>query len=376
LKLAILGSRGIPASYGGFETFAEELAIRLVKEGIEVVVYCEADRARTNETYKGVSLRYVPKRRIGGLSTIIFDLQCLWQVRKSADVVYMLGYGAALFCFLPRVWNRVVWINMDGVEWRRSKWGPIARLWLRLMERCALSSANRIICDAEAIRDHISERHRKTVPTSVIPYGAVIQGRMPEESLSKWKLAPRDYYLLVCRLEPENHVKEIVEGFCESNTSRSLVVVGDVDASNRYAKALADRANNRVLFIGGIYDRDELAALRYHCRAYFHGHSVGGTNPSLLEAMAVGNVVVAHDNVFNREVAAHNAYYFCDQRDIPPIVALVESFSDADLDRTRQAGHTRVQDRYQWEHVVAQYLRLLRTTPTRSEQTVGFQPPP
>ena len=214
MRLAILGSRGIPAHYGGFETFAERLAVGLRERGFDVTVFCESGEASAPNVYQGITLHYVPSPSLGPLQTIVYDLGCLWAARKGYDVVYMLGYGAAPFCFIPRLWGTEVWIDPDGLEWKRAKWGFVAKNYFRLMEWISLRTANRIIADAEAISAILTSRHGKLKACTVIPYGCeVIETPPPAEPLSEWNLVPDDYYLVVCRLEPENHVLEILEAF-------------------------------------------------------------------------------------------------------------------------------------------------------------------
>jgi hypothetical protein len=170
MRLAILGARGIPARYGGFETFAEQLAVRLVERGQSVTVFCEkVDGAE--EQHKGVELRHIPALRLGPLSTMFYDAACLWDARSSFDVIYMLGYGSSALCWLPRIWGTKVWINMDGLEWARGKWGRIARWYLRLSEAMAMWTPDRIIADAAAIKENLQSRYRKLPPCDVIPYG-------------------------------------------------------------------------------------------------------------------------------------------------------------------------------------------------------------
>lgn len=205
MKLAILGSRGIPAKYGGFETFAEELSVRLVKLGVEVTVYCEAGEGEQPAMYRGVHLVYLPAPGLGPLTTIIFDLLCLWHARKAFDAVYMLGYGTSIFCFIPRLCGSTVFINMDGVEWARSKWRPPAKLWFKVMEAAAMWTPNRLIADAQGILRHLQSRHNHLPPVSVISYGAPVLEEAPATNLlDGLQLTAGNYYLVVCRLEPEN----------------------------------------------------------------------------------------------------------------------------------------------------------------------------
>jgi glycosyltransferase involved in cell wall biosynthesis len=360
-SLAILGTRGIPAAYGGFETFAEELAVRLVERGIDVTVFCEkGDDADTLEEYKGVQLVRVDTPSMGPLTTIVFDCKCLWRARKSYDVIYMLGYGASPFCFIPRLWRRNVWINMDGIEWSRSKWNWMAKLWLRFTERAATWTANMLVADAAGIRQHLQSRYRSLPEICVIPYGADIVESDPAAGfIEGYGLRSGAYYLVVCRLEPENHVMEIIEGFVASDSTCPLVIVGDASVDNPFVRALRKFTDDRLRFVGTIYEKEKLQSLRLHCRAYFHGHSVGGTNPSLLEALGCGNRVIAHDNVFNREVAADCAAYFSSASDIPTIVSTFDAKPPAD--NSRQASQQRVRDQYNWSDVADCYFTLLQS---------------
>lgn len=357
-SISILGTRGIPARYGGFETFAEELSRRLVVDGWDVEVYCESTSSMPKD-YLGVRLKYVDCPRWGGVSTILFDLRCLWQARNSADVVYMLGYGAALFCFIPRLWGREVWINMDGVEWARSKWSWPARTWLRVMEAVAMWTPDRIVADAQAIYDGLRQRHWYLPPSHVIPYGAEVVEVEPEMGvLQSMQLMAGHYCLVVCRLEPENHVREIIQGYLLLECELPLVVVGDHTVDNEYVRSLVGLTQDNVRFVGAIHDQARLRTLRYYARVYVHGHSVGGTNPSLLEAMGCGNVILAHDNPFNREVADESAVYFSSSEELA--VRLNELLGDAVLSekKGRQAKR-RVAERYAWADVVRSYQALL-----------------
>jgi len=359
---AILGTRGIPARYGGFETFAEELGSRLVAGGVNVTVFCEATSTNRPKTYRGMSLTYVWSPKLGPLSTIVFDILCLIRARKDFEIVYMLGYSASFFCFFPRIFGSTVWINMDGVEWQRSKWSWVGRTYIRLAAQFAMWSANRIIADAVAIAHVLKGTFRRVPQCTVIAYGASIptQANGIDQVLTKWSLKRYQYYLVVCRLEPENHVREIISGYVNSKSSHELVIVGDHTRVAEYVKNLVrSNASNRVRFLGTIYDQPQLQIVREHAFAYFHGHSVGGTNPSLLEAMACGNAIVAHDNPFNREVAGDAALFFRDAKAIPEYCKSLESDESQRL-TLGQLALARVVQHYSWERITAQYLELIR----------------
>lgn len=362
-SIAIIGSRGIPARYGGFETFAEELAVGLAERGVDVTVYCEG-RAGPS-TYRGVQLVYVPAPHLGGFTTILHDFRALWRARKKYDVVYMLGYGTSLFCLLPKWAGAEVWMNMDGVEWQRDKWGLIGKTWWKLMESVAQYIPHLMIADAEAIKHFLQARHRKLPPIVVIRYGADVLETPPDPApLAEWGLEPYEFHLVVSRFEPENHVLEIFQGYANSNTTRPLVALGTTRKPTTYTRTLDSIAANDARFVlpGPIYD-DRLSVLRYYARTYLHGHSVGGTNPSLLEAMGSSSAIIAHDNEFNREVVGDAAVFFSTAADVTEHV----NGLDSNAQRRRILEHRallRLKADYTWDKVVAVYLDLLAQTST------------
>jgi glycosyltransferase involved in cell wall biosynthesis len=367
MKIAILGTRGIPARYGGFETFAEKLAAGLAARGIDVTVFCEAGEMNAREKYLGARLQYISAPSLGPLQTILYDLKCLWAARKGYDVVYMLGYGVAPFCIVPRLWGTEVWINPDGLEWARAKWGWVARCYFRLMEWSTIYAANRIIADAEAIAVHLAKRHGQLKHCSVIRYGCeVIDSPPPSEPLAEWRLQPRSYYLIVCRLEPENHIKEIMQGFQRSGSNREMIVVGNHQADTRYVRELRELKDARIRMIGTVYDPEKLISLRYHAFAYMHGHSVGGTNPSLLEAMGCGNLVFAHDNPFNRETLGPSGFYFANADELKAAIHAAEA-NEGELEPRRVTSQKRAGADYRWADIVSQYMALLElvTAPSK-----------
>ncbi len=362
LRIAILGTRGIPARYGGFETFAEQLSVRLVQRGFDVTVYAESDGPPPPDAvYRGVRVRYRRRPRWGAASVIAYDCACLWDARRGYDLVYMLGYGAAWACWWPRLWGTPVWINVDGLEWARSKWSLPARVYLRVMEWVATRAATRLIADAEAIAQRFRQSYPRGAPCTTIAYGAdlVDPDRVSLAPLARWGLTPRQYALVVARPEPENHVLEIVEGYLQSRSAWPLVVVGNVNGSTRYQRRLLALANPRVRFIGAVYDVGQLTALRAHAAVYLHGHSVGGTNPSLLESMACGTPVIAHDNPFNREVAGSEAAYFRYPADIAHIL---DAFEGTDGLRAERLTKRLYERGYTWEAVTQAYLHLITRT--------------
>jgi glycosyltransferase involved in cell wall biosynthesis len=275
----------------------------------------------------------------------------------------MLGYGAAWACWWPRVFGVPVWINVDGLEWARSKWGRAARIYLRCMEWVTSRVATRLIADAEAIAQRFRETYPKGAPSSFIAYGAeLVQDRDVDPSvLSAWGLKPRRYMLVVARPEPENHILEIVQGYEMHEGDWPLVIVGDVSGATAYQQLLRQHASDRVRFVGGIYDTGQLASLRVHAACYLHGHSVGGTNPSLLEALACGNWVIAHDNPFNREVARDAADYFATPEQLARSLDLVVDQSDAMLPQRSQRARDIVAEHYTWDGIADAYEALMHS---------------
>jgi len=362
LRVAILGTKGIPANYGGFETFAEQLAVRLVARGHQVTVYAESDGGAPADTFhQGVRVRYRRRPHWGAASVLAYDCASLWDARRGYDLVYMLGYGAAWACWWPRVFGTPVWINVDGLEWARSKWGRVARAYLRCMEWLATKAATRLIADAQAISQRMRSVYPRSAPTSFIAYGAqeVRAQDVDPQALSAWGLAPGGYLLVVARPEPENHVLEIIQGYLLHGGSLPLVIVGSVTDATPYQRQLKALASERVRLLGGVYDTAKLHSLRVHAAAYLHGHSVGGTNPSLLEALACGSPVIAHDNPFNREVAQGVADYFQTPAQLAQCLQRLAARSRDDLASLRQGARDIIASRYTWDGVTEAYEQLM-----------------
>ena len=310
--LRILGIRGLPAKHGGFETFAESFALYLVKHGWRVVVYCqaEADQMHGPDVWRGVELVHIPVRQQGALGTIVFDWKSTRHAARSDGLILTLGYNTAVFCALYRLRRRTNLINMDGIEWKRDKWSRVARTWLLLNEFAGCWLANHLIADNPEIAKHLKTRVTKTKIT-MIPYGSTEITDAEVERLADFGLTPHRYAIVVARPEPENSILEIVTAFSQMDRGFKLVVLGNFEKANpEYRKRVFEAASAEVLFPGAIYESQTLHALRYFAVAYVHGHRVGGTNPSLVEALGAGSPVIAHDNKFNRWVAGDKNLFF------------------------------------------------------------------
>jgi glycosyltransferase involved in cell wall biosynthesis len=360
LNILILGIRGVPAEHGGFETFAENLCIFLKKNNWEVTVYCQIDgKGKIYEDYwNGIRLVNIPISQSGPIGTIIFDFKSVWHARKSGGLHLTLGYNTALFNVIQRIFGIKNIINMDGIEWKRKKWGKVAKTWFWLNERFGCWFGNHLIADHPRIEDHLATRvNRKKI--TMIPYGADAVTEANAELLKPFGIEPDRFAVVIARPEPENSFLEIVQAFTQSNNQYKLVVLGNFNPEqNAYHKMVMHAAGENVVFPGAVYDKATVAALRKFSRFYIHGHQVGGTNPSLVEALGAGCAVVAHDNHFNRWVAGDEASYFAS------VTQLTEFFQTAFYDddymkRLREASYTRFSDKFQWQQILQQYETLL-----------------
>lgn len=315
LALNILGIRGVPGAHGGFESFATRFAPYMKSQGWVVTVYCQEEGGISSprtwvDEWEGIRRVHFDTRTRGSLATVEFDLRCTLHVLRQPGIDLVLGYNTAIFTLLQRLVGRCVAMNMDGIEWKRQKWGQMAKAWFWLNEWIGALTCSQPIADHPGIADHLADRgcHNSVI----IPYGAESVADAPVRLLTPFGVTPGDYFLSISRIEPENSILELVRAFVAAGTDRKFVVLGKTQATNPYHEKVRAIANDKVIFPGAIYDHEVVAALRYHCLAYMHGHQVGGTNPSLVEALGAGSAVIAHDNVFNRWVAGPHQFYFAD----------------------------------------------------------------
>ena len=369
-QLNILGIRGIPAEHGGFETFAEKLAPWLVKRGWDVTVYCQGEmqpdadpRAPREDIWEGVKRVTFDTRHGGARGTIEFDLACVRDVVKRPGIDLVLGYNTAIFNLRERLAGRRIIMNMDGIEWKRQKWSLPARLWLLANEIMGYNLAHVAIADHPEIARHLQNRGFKQ--PLMIPYGGDLVADAPVEPIVDLGIEPDGYYVAIGRIEPENSVLEVVRSFAARPRTAKLVVLGKLDPDQAYHRAIIEAAQGRVVFPGPIYDHNRLRSLRFYARAYVHGHQVGGTNPSLVEALGAGNAVIAHDNRFNRWTAGQDQFFFADEAGLADIWERLDT-DDAALGKARQAARARHSRDFQWEAVLEQYLRCFEETAAAS----------
>lgn len=360
IGVAILGSRGIPNQYGGFEQFAEKLSVGLAETGMQVWVYCSHTNPCKDTIWKGVHrIRcFDPEPWLGQAGQFIYDLNCILDARhRNFDIIYQLGYTSSSVWhgLLPR--HPKIITNMDGLEWQRSKYSKPVQGFLKKAEQWAVKSSHLLVADSPAIRDYIAGKYNK-VP-EYIAYGADIPDLPNKTLLSPLGLLPGAYYLVIARIQPDNNLDMIIQGFLKAKTEHPLVVVGNIQ--DAYARKLVQTyASDSIRFAGGIYDKPLLDALRHYCRMYFHGHSAGGTNPSLLEAMAASAPVCAHDNLFNRAVLQQDALFFKQAADIAGRLNQNDAGFLKLLKNYAEKNRAKINDTFSWEKIVDAYVNLFK----------------
>ena len=361
-KLSILGCRGIPGSHGGFETFAERLSHYLVAQGWAVTVYCEdyAGKQVSEEYWNGIRLVKIPVPKASAAATVVFDWKSTLHAAREGNLILTLGYNTAMFCAWYRFKGLTNIINMDGLEWRRQKWSTPEKAWLYLNERLGCWLGNHLVADHPEIANHLATRvSRRKITT--IPYGADQVKSAEASLLEPYGLVPGRYSIIIARPEPENNILEIVSAFSCRPRGSKLVVLGNYKPSkNAYHKQVMEAASHEVIFPGGIYDQATVGSLRYYAQLYIHGHSVGGTNPSLVEAMGAGASVLAHSNHFNRWVAGSGAYYFVNELDCADAFDQLIDNTD-ELSRMKQASLERYQQGFSAEQECKAYEALLES---------------
>lgn len=317
MKIALLGTRGIPNHYGGFEQYAELLATYLVAQGWEVTVYNAHNHPYQSKSYKGVQIQHIydPEKKIGTIGQFIYDLGCIWHSRsQDYDVIYQLGYtSSAVFNFLFSRKNIIV-TNMDGMEWKRSKYNKYVQRFLMYSEKIAVRRSDFLVADSLGIKQYLDEKYK--LDSFYSAYTATVPDAYSEADLLPYNLLPKTYNLLVARLEPENNIDTILAAHCLNGYSFPLIVIGNLTTNFGIEMAEKYQSFSHIRFIGGVYQKSVLDSIRHYAKMYFHGHSVGGTNPSLLEAMACECAIIAHNNVFNETVLGSDAWYFSKSEDL------------------------------------------------------------
>lgn len=357
LRIAILGTRGIPNNYGGFEHISEYVSAGLVRRGHSVTVYNSHNHPYHEKTWNGVDIVhcYDPEYAIGTAGQFFYDFNCLMDARrKKFDVLFVMGYTSS------SVWGHLyprksaIITNMDGLEWKRSKYSKKVQQFLRYAEKLAVKHSDYYISDSLVIKSYLKDKYG--INSCYIPYGADVFSEEEREQVDHTEAHKEDYFLLMARMEPENNIETILQGFNSSNSDKKFVVLGDV--SNRFGKYITNRfeRDERIDFKGSIFDTAHVRQLQNNSYLYFHGHSVGGTNPSLLEAMASEALIAAHNNPFNKSVLHADAYYFSNSNEVRSLVETVQRNGD---DRTMVRNNLhKIKYQFNWESIIDQYEKF------------------
>lgn len=359
LGILLLGTRGIPAAHGGFETFVGHLAPFLVERGWDVSVYCqeEGEEPIWTDTYRGVTRIHVPVRGNGIKSTIVFDWISMCDALKRPGLMFSFGYPTGAFALLPWFNRRRHVINMDGIEWKRSQFGTVGKIAYYINERLAAQFGNRLVADHPRIADHLATRASRSKITT-IAYGADTVVDADSQLLFPYQIEPDRYAVVIARPEPDNSILELVRAFSARLRGHKLVVLGSFKNNNPYHVKVRAAASSEVVFPGAIYEPSVVKTLRKYARFYAHGHRVGGTNPSLVEALGAGNAVLAHDNQFNRWVADDGALYFSTEQEADRhMTALFED--DVLIAKLRRHSEARFRAAFTWPLILGQYESML-----------------
>lgn len=361
MKVAFISTRGIPNNYGGFEQFAEYISVGLATRGHEVVVYSPHFHPYKESSFKGVRIKHIysPEQWMGSsVGSFFYDFASLRHAVKKEDfdIIYEAGYTSIVPAYIwfnvKNIKRPIFTTNMDGLEFKRTKFNKWVRKFVFWEERMTVKHSHYLIADNMGIHDYYLEKYGKE--STFLAYGADIHEDYDKTLLDEYGLLAENYYLLIARLEPENNIEIVIKGYLKSEEKggRPLLIVGKTNTP--HAKYLLDRyaREESVRFLGSIYDFKKLNSLRYFSYAYFHGHSVGGTNPSLLEAMASSCYILSHDNIFNCAVLKANAHYFASPEDVCELLNTMSEHQKLDKATFISNNLTEIREEYSWEKLV------------------------
>ena len=358
LKIAILGTRGIPNNYGGFEYATEKLSVGLALRGHDVTVYNSHNHSYKKNNWNGVELIhcYDPENNLGTAGQFIYDLNCIRDARKKIfDVILMMGYTS------NAIWGKlypeksVIITNMDGLEWKRQKYSKFTQTFLKYSEKLALRHSDFYIADSVVIQNYLREKYK--INLAYIPYGADLLQQQTENVSKDYSEEKQKYFLLMARMEPENNVEIILEGFHNSNSTKDFIAIGN--ARNRFGKYLVNKfkKDERIKFTGSIFIEQDVNKLLANADIYFHGHSVGGTNPSLLQAMANKALIASHNNAFNYAILQNDALYFSNYHDVQNIIDNTQ-FGEEEKKMVNN-NLEKIRCEFNWEKIIDQYEKFI-----------------
>ena len=357
MKIAILGTRGVPNYYGGFEQFAEFFSVYLSEKGHEVYCYNSHNHPYQEKTFHGVHIlhQHDPEYKYGTFGQFIYDYNCIIDARKrNFDIILQLGYTSNSIWFFLMPKKAINIINMDGLEWKRSKYSWPVQQFLKVAEWLAAKSGDYLIADSLGIQSFLKNKYKKE--STYIAYGAHLFNSPNEEILKQYQVEKGNYNMIMARFEPENNLDMVLEGVAlNSEDQTPILVIGKHET--KYGSYLKDKfkSYSNIRFIGGVYNLEHLNNLRYYSNLYFHGHSVGGTNPSLLEAMASQTLVIAHNNDFNKGVLKENAYYFSNPTEVKKILNTIKKSDNLHFIKN---NYQAIANDFNWEKINGDYLQL------------------
>jgi len=362
LKISIIGSRGYPYVYSGYETLIKELSERLVARGCEVTVYCHRNLFNKKPALvKGIKLVYVPTIESKSLSQLIHSfLSMCHAVTSDADVIFAVNAANGPFGLISKIFRKPTAINVDGLEWLRPKWKGLGAKYFKIAARLSTILFDQIINDSDEMRKVYLNLFKKE--SVVIAYGATVIKSEELSLIKQWPITPKEYYLVVGRMIPDNNADIIVKGFLASNSSKKMVVVGDVFYRDNYADKLKALKDERLIFTGYVNDSDVLAALYHHSYMYVHGHEFGGTNPTMIKAMAYGCGILALNTVFNKEMLNNDSYgiYFDkNQEAVRRQINYADQYPK-EIKKLRQNSHLGITDKYNWDCITDRYLEVFK----------------
>ena len=366
MKIAILGTRGIPNHYGGFEQFAEFFSVYLVEKGHDVYCYNSHNHKFQEKTFKGVNIihQHDPEYKYGTFGQFIYDFNCIMDSRKrDFDIILQLGYtsNSIWFFLLPKK-KSIIITNMDGLEWKRTKYSKPVQQFLKFAERLAATTSHYLVADSIGIKKFLKERYKKE--STYIAYGAHPFYNPNEDILAQYEVQKGNYNMIMARFEPENNLEMVLEGVSTSKTETKILVIGN--HNTKYGEYLKSKFQNfNIKFVGGVYNLEHLDNLRYFSNLYFHGHSVGGTNPSLLEGMASKALIAAHNNDFNRGVLNENALYFKNAEEVKD---LIEKTAKKDNLHFIQNNFEAIIKDFNWDKINGEYLELFENCLLRHQE--------
>ena len=366
MKIAILGTRGIPNYYGGFEQFAEFFSVYLVEKGHQVYCYNSHNHNFQEKNFKGVNIIHCndPEHKFGTFGQFIYDYNCIMDSRKrDFDIILQLGYtsNSVWYFLLPK--KPIIITNMDGIEWKRSKYSRPVQQFLRFAERLAALSSDYLISDSLGIQAFLKSRYKKD--STYIAYGAHTFNSPNLEILKEYNVEKENYNMIMARFEPENNFQIVLDGIVLSKSKIQILVLGN--HNTKYGEFLKNRykSHENIRFLGGIYNLEHVNNLRYFSNLYFHGHSVGGTNPSLLEAMASQAFIIAHKNDFNKAILKENGIYFSSSSDVKNIIETIKK--NDNLQKVKN-NYNAIEKEFNWNKINGEYLQLFEQCYSRHKK--------